>query len=72
MGSVRTTMCGSERATTSAGLDERLLALDEKLRELHEPADGHEPRVGEEAHERGRENLSKDVTVQQRAARSRW
>jgi hypothetical protein len=46
-----------------SGLDERLLALDEKLRELHEPPDGHEPGVSEKADERGSEHLAEDVPI---------
>ena len=48
-----------------SGFDEGLLALYEKLRELDETPDGHEPCVRQETHERGRENLPKDVPVQQ-------
>ncbi len=46
-----------------AGLGEGLFALDEKLRELDETADDHEPRVGEEAHEGRRQHLDEHVPI---------
>ena len=45
-------------------LGERLLALDEELRELDEAAHGHEAGVGEEADDGRGEHLAEDVAIQ--------
>ena len=49
-----------------SGLGEGLLALDEELGELHEPAHRHEPRVREKPHEVGPPTSCEDVAVQAR------